>query len=204
MSAAVGDASETLIELLRAELDDLLTEPQLQIALVSPPEAVQAGNVRLSVFLYSMTPVAEMRNDPEISLSFTDTALPPLPLDLYYLLTAFPPPPAIGTPTERALDAHRLLGAAMRVLHDNGTLTGSALRGALPRNEELRVTFQPITVEDLTRIWSVFPNTALQPSVSYLLTPVKLGSDRRTVSQRVVDRQVDFDLIARRPDAVET
>jgi hypothetical protein len=143
-----------------------------------------------------------MRNDPEIALTLSETALPPLPLDLYYLLTAYPPPPGIVTATDRTLDAHVLLGNAMRVLHDNGTLTGSVLRGGLPRDEELRVSFQPITVEDVTRLWSVFPNTAYQPSVSYLLTPVKLGSQLRTAAIRVAERRTDFDQIARRPEAL--
>jgi hypothetical protein len=198
VSSAIADVGETLVDLLRVALAALLTSPQ-EVALLSPPEAVQAGNVRLSVFLYSLSPVAEMRNDPEIALTLTDTALPPLPLDLYYLLTAYPPPPGMVTPTDRTLDAHLLLGHAMRVLHDSGTLTGSVLRGGLPRDEELRITFQPITVEDLTRIWSVFPNTAYQPSVSYLLTPVKLGSQRRAAAARIADRRTDFDQIAKRP-----
>jgi Pvc16 N-terminal domain len=202
MSSSIADVGETLIDLLRAELAALITQP-VEIALLSPAEAAQAGNVRLSVFLYSLSPVAELRNEPDVLVTLSETALPPLPLDLYYLLTAYPPPPGMVTPTERTLEAHVLLGAAMRVLHDNGTLTGSVLRGALPRDEELRVSFQPITVEDLTRIWSVFPNTAFQPSVSYLLTPVKLGSQRRTTAQRVVGRRTEFDQIARRPEMVQ-
>jgi hypothetical protein len=81
----------------------------------------------------------------------------------------------------------------MRVFFDNGILTGSLLRGDLPRDEELRLTLQPITIEDLTRIWSVFPETALQPSVSYLVTPVRLRSNRTRGGARVVSRQIDED-----------
>jgi len=198
MSTAIADASETLVALLRGGLE----MPDEQIALISPAEA-QAANVRLGLFLYSMTPVAEMRNDPERALSLTETVLPPLPLDLYYLITAYPLRSDIVPPMDRTLDAHALLGAAMRVLHDNGIVTGSKLQGAFAPDEELRVTFQPITVEDLTRIWSVFPNTAFQPSVSYLLTPVKVGSTVGTTPRRVVERQVDLDAIERRPEVLE-
>ena len=83
----------------------------------------------------------------------------------------------------------------MRVFFDNGCLTGSLLRGDLPRNEELRLTLQPITIEDLTRIWSVFPETALEPSVSYLVTPVRIRSDRTRGGERVVSRRIDSDHI---------
>jgi hypothetical protein len=193
MSTAIADSSETLVALLRTELG--LAD---QVALISPAEAA-AANVRLGLFLYSMTPVAEMRNDPEIVVDATRTVPPPLPVDLYYLITAYPLRADLVPLNDRNLDAHALLGAAIRALHDNAILTGSRLRGALSRSDELRISFQPITVEDLTRIWSVFPNTAFQPSVSYLVTPVRIASAIETVTQRVVERRTDFDQMARRP-----
>jgi hypothetical protein len=91
------------------------------------------------------------------------------------------------------LDAQLLLGQAMRVFFDNGILTGSLLEGDLPRDEELRLSLQPITIEDLTRIWSVFPETALQPSVSYLVTPVRIRSNRTRGGAPVVSRRLDTD-----------
>jgi hypothetical protein len=81
----------------------------------------------------------------------------------------------------------------MRVMHDNGTVTGATLKGNLPRDGELRVTLQPITVEDLTRIWSVFPDNALQPSISYLVTPAWINSSLSTTVSPVVEDQADVD-----------
>ncbi len=190
MSTAIRDVGETLIELLRS--DPIITVADPQIALVSPAEANATG-VRLTLFLYSISPVAELRNELEIPGNRTiDDEPVSLPLNLYYLLTAFSPP---QDPTSRSLDSQLLLGQAMRVFFDNGCLTGSLLRGDLPRNEELRLTLQPITIEDLTRIWSVFPETALEPSVSYLVTPVRIRSDRTRGGERVVSRRIDSDHI---------
>lgn len=190
MSTAIRDVGETLIDLLRN--DPIITVPDAQIALVSPAEA-NASGVRLTLFLYSIAPAAELRNELEIPGNAMDDEPVSLPLNLYYLVTAFSPP---QDPTNRSLDSHLLLGQAMRVFFDNGILTGSVLRGDLPRDEELRLTLQPISVEDLTRIWSVFPETALEPSVSYLVTPARVRSDRTRGGARIVSRRIDSDHIA--------
>ena len=190
MSSAIRDVGETLIELLRGA-PQLATIPPDQIALLSPAEGNSLG-VRLTLFLYSIAPASEIRNEIEIPGNPLDDEAVALPVSLYYLLTAFSPP---QEPTQRNLESHLLLGQAMRVFFDNGILSGSVLRGDLQRDEEhaLRLSLQPITVEDLTRIWSVFPETALQPSVSYLVTPVRIRSDRTRGGARVVARQLDSD-----------
>ena len=189
MSSAIRDVGETLIELLRN--DPIITIPGPQIALVSPAEA-NASGVRLTLFLYSISPVAELRNELEIPGNMIDDEPVSLPLNLYYLLTAFSPP---QDPTTRSLESHLLLGQAMRVFFDNGHLSGSVLRGDLPRDEELRLTLQPMSNEDLTRIWSVFPETALEPSVSYLVTPARVRSTRTIGGARVVSRRIDSDQV---------
>lgn len=190
MSSAIRDVGETLIELLRN--DPTITIPDQEIALMSPAGA-NASGARLTLFLYSISPVAELRNEMEIPGNGTDDEPVSLPLNLYYLLTAFSPP---QDPTTRSLESHLLLGQAMRVFFDNGHLSGSMLRGDLPRDEELRLTLQPMSIEDLTRIWSVFLETALEPSVSYLVTPARVRSGRTRGGARVVSRRIDSDHVA--------
>lgn len=188
MSSAIRDVSEALIELLRSEVDIVAPET---IALVTPPEAAQAGGVRLALSLYSIMPCAECRNELEIGGDPDRHEPRSQPLDLYYLLTAFP---AEGDNlTERTLNTQHVLGLAMRVLFEHGVLTGSRLRGATPRDQELRLTLQPITVEDLTRIWGVFPENALQTSVSYVVSPVRLLGPSEPEAPRVWKRQTDLD-----------
>ena len=64
MSSAIRDVDETLIELLRN--DPIVTIPDAQIALISRAEA-NANGVRLTLFLYSICPAAEYRNELESS-----------------------------------------------------------------------------------------------------------------------------------------
>jgi hypothetical protein len=198
MSSAIRDAGLTLIELLR---DNLVANPTTvdrpissrdQIALLSPRDVNQNKNVRLTLFLYSIAPAVAMRNELEIPGNQPAGELSE-PLDLYYLLTAFAP--ATQDPTDQTLDAQLLLGFAMRVFFDNGTLTGSVLQGNLPRDEELRLTLQPMTVEDLTRIWSVFPDSVLHASVSFLVTPVRLRARTAARGARVTSRRSDVDQV---------
>lgn len=198
MSSAIRDVGETLLELLRSNLN---LQPD-EIALLSPAEAQQHG-VRLTLFLYSIAPVAELRNDMEIPGMPGQGDVISQPLDLYYLLTSFTPAQGQSL-SDRALDSHLVLGNAMRVFFQNGTLSGSILRGSLPRDEELRLSLQPITVEDLTRIWEVFPENVLQASASYLVTPVRLRAATPTATaQRVVSRQTDVDhLVPTQPSGV--
>jgi Pvc16 N-terminal domain len=189
MSTAIRDVSETLIDLLRSRVTGIGTE---SIALVSPADAMGVGGVQLGLSLYSVMPTADFRNQSEI-FGDPDLQEPPSPsLDLYYLLTVYP---AGGDDRSgNNFDAQHLLGLAMRAFFDNGTLTGSVLRGNLPRDQELRLTFQPMTLEDLTRIFDVFPDNALQTSVSYVVSPVKLLPERGIVApQRVVARDMQID-----------
>lgn len=191
----IRDVGETLVELLRSELQGLVGGER--IALASPVKA-QSKGLRLTLFLYSLTPTAELRNAPPVREAPDRERRPPLPLDLYYMMTSVAPD-TIQDPTDRSLEAHRLLGAAMRVLYDHGVLTGGVLQGVIPRDTELRLTLQPITVEDLTRIWSVFADEPYRPSVNYLVTPARIDSERTLAGQRVVARQLDADRMVPSP-----
>jgi hypothetical protein len=193
MSSAIRDAGESLIDLLRTNLVPDVVPLAEQIAMLSPTEVNQPGAVLISLFLYSIMPAAEYRNQNEVPFLSDANQPPSMPVELYYLLTTYPQ--QNQDPTERTLQTHLLMGFAMRVLFDNAVITGSALRGSLPRDEELRLTFQPITVEDMTRIWSVFPGNSLRTSASYVLSPVRLLSSRALGGARVVSRQRDVDHI---------
>ena len=101
---------------------------------------------------------------------------PPLIVDLYYLLTAH-------HATDQ-LEAHRGLSRAMRVFYDNAILRGSPIQDdqgrGLTSDTTLRITLNPISMEDMTRIWSVFPDTQYEISVTYLVTPVPIESIGRS------------------------
>jgi hypothetical protein len=154
------------------------------------PGAVEASNVRLSIFLYAVVENSHLKNEGFQVTSVSERARSPLTVDLYYLLTTYAVENA-ADPTQAAADAQRNLANAMRVLHDHGVIAGARLRGTLGAIPEmaLRVTLNAVTVEDMTRLWSVFPNKAYHLSVGYLVSPVPVPSTRVETTARVIDAE---------------
>ena len=178
------DVSRTLVDLLKNNLTDVAG----RIALASPKSA---GTNLLTLFLYKVTENPDLKNAEHVMVPQPDGSLierrAPLSLDAYYLLTAH-----AGEPPD-PLETHRALSRAMRVFYDNGILQGSLLRAddpstGLTADSVLRITLNPITMEDMTRIWSVFPDTPYEISVTYLVTPVAIDSAREDAGAPVVDQ----------------
>ena len=191
---AIQDTSNTLITLLKTNIAELNDQ---NAVVASPVEVRDQPDVRLTLYLYSIVENCELKNEEWLVVNHTQSRKSPLSLDLYYLLTVYPAGiQAGGNFHDANLESHRTLARAMRVFYDNGIVAGSALQGSLrgtDPDQALRVTLNPITVEDLTRIWSVFPEASYRPSVCYLVSPVRIDSEELTSTQRVVDRQLDHD-----------
>lgn len=178
----IRDVSKTLLDLLKTNMTGV------NIDLLSPKHP---GANRLTLFLYKVLENPYLKNqDHQVQTTNNDGQLTeiqsPLTVDLYYLLTAH-------SGTTNLLEAHTALSRAMRVFYDNGILRGSLLRAQDPNtgltdDSVLRLTLNPITMEDMTRIWSVFPDTPYEISVTYLVTPVPIQSARKAPTAPVVDQ----------------
>jgi hypothetical protein len=176
----IPDVSETLLKLLQATLG-------AGNVVLGPPKDAQT---LLTLFLYKVVENPYLKNEVGPVRQGQNGGLieqePPLVVDLYYLLTAH----AIGQ-NNPFPNAHRALSRAMRVFYDNGILSGSLIQTSefgLTPDIVLRVTLDPLSMEDMTRIWSVFPDTQYELSVTYLVTPVPIESARTLGSAPVVDQ----------------
>ncbi|MEA2894756.1 MAG: hypothetical protein QOJ84_371 [Bradyrhizobium sp.] len=133
---------------------------------VGPLDDPDAKSAALILFLYRIMPSASLRNREHRVAS--DNPPPPvlifnnsLPLDLYYLLT-------VGTlkiSSEEPL--LKTLGFAMRALNLSPVLVGAGVG-----HETVHVSLEPLTTEELSRIWALFPAANYRTSVAYLATPV--------------------------------
>jgi hypothetical protein len=152
-------------------------QKRLQDALLTagyPPNSVFVGplddpdvqGAALILFLYRVTPSASLRNrehrvpsdnPPPQVLIFNNA----LPLDLYYLVTVGT---VAGSSEEPLLKA---LGFAMRELNLSPDLVGAGTG-----HETVHVSLEPLTTEETSRIWSLFPTANYRTSVAYLATPV--------------------------------
>ena len=168
----IGDAGLTLVKLLR---DNLTPEPIPNTDLIGISSPADKAGYRLSLYLYSIMENEELRN-------MSSHQITPLPLNLYYLLTAYS-----STETKsRSVDEHYILGRAMQVLYDNSTIRGSSLVGTLAeRDEALKIRQNFLNADELSKIW-VFPDSPYRLSVGYIVGPVYIQSTRITEVKRVM------------------
>ncbi|AKB18659.1 DUF4255 domain-containing protein [Methanosarcina sp. WWM596] len=189
---AITDIGETLIELLRDNMEDLI--PKQSIVLASPGEIEDKDNVRLSLFLYQVIENVHLKNQEMQMKNSTTIIFPPIALDLYYMLTSHISSGEHDL-TEKTREEHSILGRAIQILNDNPTLTGSVLKGNLDRNEAFHMSITSLSLDDLSKIWTTFQGKPFRPSICYLVTPVMIGSGREITVHRVVSKEAGYNRI---------
>jgi hypothetical protein len=148
---------------------------------VGPLDDPNAEDAAAVLFLYRLVVNADLRS-AEHRVPAVDPLQPAivhqgaLPLDLYYLLTA-------GTrQTGGELQSLTVLGCAMQALNDRPELVGVGVGG-----DTVRVTLEPASSDELSRIWTLFPTVNFRTSVAYLASPVWIDpAIARTVAPPVI------------------
>jgi hypothetical protein len=190
---AIADVGETLIELLRDNLQDLIPRRQ-SIVMASPGEIEANDDVRLSLFLYQVLENIHLKNQEMQIRNPTTLTFPPIVLDLYYMFTSYPS--GIQDITERTREEHSILGRAIQIINDNSVLAGSVLKGDLDVNGyELHITLTPVSLDDMTKMWTTFPGKPFRSSICCLVTPVMIDSGREITVQRVMSKEAGYNLI---------
>jgi hypothetical protein len=120
-------------------------------------ELYQAGNFLspmeegVSLFLYRVGVNGALRNHPASVGLYGERSRPPLPLDLYYVMTAW---------AKTAVKQQRLLGWAMRTLEDTPILPASLLNHYGPEadvfkpHETVEFIIETLTLQDLSNLWN--------------------------------------------------
>ena len=133
---------------------------------VGPLDDDDARDAAAVLFLYRVSVNADLRNT-EHRVPSSNPAAPTivhrdsLPLNLQYLLTA-------GTAqTGGELQSLRVLGCAIQALNQEPNLVGVDVGG-----ETVRVTLDPVSSEEMSRIWTLFPTANYRTSIVYLASPV--------------------------------
>jgi Pvc16 N-terminal domain len=137
----------------------------------------------VNLFLYQTLPDGAWRNmDMPRQMKPGETGQPPLPLILYYLLTAY-------SDDLDDTSSHRLLGQAMSILHDHPLLGAEEISKATEpianlkdsnlhqQLERVRITLQPLTLEEMSKVWSPF-QTQYRLSAAYQVAVVLIESTR--------------------------
>jgi len=198
-SRAIAAVTATLRSLIERGFDparDPNADPLLQGTAVTmqPPDEARGANPpdrQLNLYLYQVMPNSSYRNaDIPRQLRPGETGQPPLALNLYYLLTAY----AVD---DQQPVSHRILGRAMAVLNDHPLLGRREIETALPNTglseqfERVRLSLQPLALEDIFKLWSGF-QTHYRLSAAYEATVVLIESTRpRSAPAPVLQRGQD-------------
>lgn len=154
---------------IQRRLRDALAAAQLpNTVYVGALDDDDAENADLVLFLFRMYPIADLRNaehrvpgpTPDSPVRVIEGSLA---LNLCYCLTA----PTQGAGSQADLRALEVLGCAMQALNDEPEITGTDVDG-----ETVRISLDPVSNEEMSRIWTLFPAANYRSSVVYLATPV--------------------------------
>lgn len=150
----------------RARLEIALANSTVPGAVfVGPLDDADASGAALVLFLYRIVPNPTLRNRehvvanpaPQTPTVFRNS----LPLDLYYLVT-------VGTvPNASEEILLQALGFAIQEIQNNPDLSGPAIN-----HQTVHLSLEPLTTEESSRIWALFPTANYRTSVAYLATPV--------------------------------
>ena len=180
----VADVTLALAQLLRqAVLRHEASIGHVEVTIMRPHRLESSGprqSPTINVFLYHVQPTASLRNTAlPIYQGSRVVSQPAIGLDLYYLLSFY------GT-GENETRAQTLLGLAVSALTAHPLLSeADLLAGRAPGDdarelelaETVAVTPLPLTIEELQRLWTMFPSVPYALSVSFVASSAVLVAD---------------------------
>ncbi|MBD2303345.1 DUF4255 domain-containing protein [Nostoc sp. FACHB-190] len=174
------------------------TSTTITVGQPDPKDAATSNDGRVNIFLYQVTPNSGWRN-ADLPTRRADGSLsqrPQLALDLHYLLSFY------GDKTK--LLPERLMGLVMKTLHTKPFLPRQLIQDTVADNAAILqgsdlaeqpefVKFSPVSLslEELSKIWSIFFQTQYVLSTAYQGTVVLIEpDDEPVVSLPVSDRSI--------------
>lgn len=142
----------------------------------------------ISLYLYRIG-ASSRRNLPPRTGPNGKPLRPPLPIDLYYMLTPW---------AQTAERQQRLLGWVVRTLEDTPILPAGLLNhyvsepDTFRQSESVELIYEPLSLQDMTSIWDIFkPNLPI--SVTYVARMIAVESTvEQTIGELVQTREFDY------------
>ena len=200
---AIATVTTALAQTVRTAVQSVIDGADV---LTERPDATAIAQPRVRLFLYQTTPNSALRNDdlPTRSVDGKLAMRPTVALDLHYLLAFY------GDETQ--LQTQQMLGAVARDLHARPLLTRQMILNAVASQaflngsnladamEQVKFTPLHLSLEELSKLWSVFFQTPYALSVAYQATVVLI--EREDIASRALpvlrrgeeDRGVDTQL----------
>jgi hypothetical protein len=124
-------------------------------------------------------------------------------LDLHYLLTPY-------SIDNNEILTQQILGSTIRILHEKSVLTRQIIAhefdiieaadplnnivnsGLEKQNESIKLVNKPLSIEDLTKLWSSYFQTNYRLSVAYVASPVIIESKKEAIHSLPVQERKIF------------
>lgn len=177
---AFAAVTETLRGLLHAAVKDVVTGAGATLA--RPDAAVLQNATGVNVFLYQIAPNAAWRNAdlPTRRADGTAAQRPQAAFDLHYLLTFH------GKDSD--YEPQRILGLVVRILHSQPVLSRKMVDGIqsvaelagsdlAEQMELVRFTPLDLSLEELSKLWSVFFQVPYKLSLAYQASVVLIDAE---------------------------
>jgi hypothetical protein len=184
---AIATVTATLRDMLH---DSILADVSgADVTTVRPVTGAQTPAVGANIYLYQITPNVAFRNSdlPTRGSNGGLSQKPTAALDLHYLLTFY------GDDTR--LEPQRVLGSVVRTLHAQPVITAKAIRTTITHAlsnpslsflsnsnladsiESVKLTQMPLSLEELSKLWSVFYQIPYMLSLAYQAAVVFIETD---------------------------
>jgi hypothetical protein len=177
---AVATVTAVLRQLLKTAVD--VDVPGAAVGTDRPQDPTSVSGAGIDIYLFQVRPQRTMVNEdlPVRDGSGGLVQRPVTALDLDYLLTFYG--------DDKTLEPQRLLGSAVRTLEERPVVTPKMIRDALANPaftflagsdladalDTVRFMFSPLSLEDLSKLWSVFFQVPHSLSLAYRASLVRI------------------------------
>ena len=178
----VGAVTRAIAHVLRTELKRQSMLGDVSVSIGSPGSASTKDRATrtksINLFLYHVRPTPSLRNRTlPIYEQQRLVNVPEIGLDLYYLLS-------FHGVKQNDVEAENLLGLAVSALNahpilDQRDFADSSEPGEQPSGivDSVALTPMSLTIEEMQRLWQMFPGTSYSLSISYCASSALLVSD---------------------------
>lgn len=189
---AIATVTTALAQIVRTAVQSVLPGSDV---LTERPDSAPLGQPRARLFLYQVSPNGSLRNNdlPTRAANGNVVKRPTTALDLHYLLAFYG--------NENDLEPQRMLGAAVRDLHAKPVLMRQMIEDAIASEaflaesnlvdavEQVKFTPLALSLEELSKLWSVFFQAPYALSVAYQGTVVLIESEENAQASLPVLRR---------------
>lgn len=193
------DVSQSLRSMIQKNVSELSAD---NAVVFKSPSQIQAGQEnKLSLYLVQTEIDPYLRNAPSQLVKNPKTGtysyvLPPQPLSLLYMMVPY---------ATHEFNALIISNKLRKLFYDQSVLTGALLSKLLVAtgNTHLNIVPDPLSLDQMHSIWSVFPSTDFQFTLFYQVVPVRIPSEPyQTDLYLVEEAELNYSMIEDVPDGL--